>query len=146
MAARFGQAPGNRELAACILPRQAEMPPCTVTSPELQKPFAVPESAEPESRLITGDLEAPARYSSTGAMNCTPDGPHCPGWVVTSWFWADCPGKAASCDTAEAVHVRFLVQGASAMSAAESNPPEAAFNASPEAFGEVVLISEGGAP
>lgn len=146
MAARFGGSSGNQELARCILPREPGTLLCSVTSAEGQQSFVVPESAEATSRVISGDLSSPAVYTASGALGCADEPQDCPGWIVTSWFWAECPNQAPECEHAARIHVRFHVEGAGSMAAMASSPPDEAFDASPEAFAEVVTIAEGGAP
>lgn len=146
MAARFGTGLGNPDLAACVLERHADAPPCTVTSPAAQKSFTLPESKEPSSPIIVGDVDRPAPYSSTGAVGCEEDKSDCPGWTVTAWFWADCPGAAETCDRADAIHVRYIVRGTGPMAAENSYPDETAFFERHEAFAETITMEQGGEP
>ncbi len=142
MAARLGTSAGNAELARCVLKTE----PCRVTSPNQQVSFSIPEGRDSVTTLFAGAADHPASYSRKGAVGCQAGDEECPGWLVTAWFWADCPNQEPTCVEPSSLHVRLQVAGVGILAALDTNPPKDLFEADKTSFSDTVKLSAGGVP
>jgi hypothetical protein len=139
MASRLENAPrGNLELHSCILGGGV----CTVTDASKPVSFLFRLGIAPGTPVLVGTDETPARISGLGKLDCDPSADEaCPGWDVRAWFWADCPGGAASCPLAEAVHVRYQIRGTGELESMPRVPADELLAADTERFARKVTIT-----
>ncbi len=103
--ARPGSSPGNAELLRCL---DSGGGLCTVTDPNAQATFKLFQKGT-AAAPISGTGTAPVLYDRLGAF-CTPTASAtCGMWQATTYFWATCPGKTASCAQASTIHIRYQV-------------------------------------
>lgn len=122
MAARLpGAAPGNLELAACILGGV-----CRATDATHPVGFVLRSGLEVGAETLAGTDEEPAHYALNGAPGCDPKtDAGCPGWRARAWFWAECPDGAAQCDHPRAIRVAHRVDAVAALPGLPESPTAA---------------------
>lgn len=101
--------PGNVELKKCLDPAGAV--DCVVTNPNRPMAFRLeaPYSSDGLKSAVAGTTSDPVRYTSSGRQdNCTASS-KCP-YEAYTYFWASCPGGAASCQAGYTINVRRRIR------------------------------------